>query len=105
MAQKWFASATVTPDYQRLSDLLDDIPGFPALRVLLNGKLRVSADSTENIRISRVPPSQTTGSDSLSGLFTPGSEIEFDTLDSTHIYIKTDGHGDDATLEIQTDEL
>jgi hypothetical protein len=101
--QKWFVSVTVTAAYQRLSDLLDGVSGFPGMRVLQSGRLRVSADSTKSIRISRVPPSVTTGDDSLSNLFNPGESCEFDVLDSTHIYIKTDSGT--ATLEVQTDEL
>lgn len=101
---KWFATVTITDQYQCLSDLLDDVPGFPNLRVLTNGSLRTSVEASDNIRISRVPPSFTTGSDDLSKLFAPGEGVEFARLDSTHIYVKTTGAGH-PNLEVETEDL
>ncbi len=103
MSQKWFSSVSITADYQRLSDLLNSLSGFPASRMLLNGRLRVALDSTRSIRISRVPPSMTTGSDALSNLFAPGEDVPFQQLNAEHVYVKTDSGN--ATLEVQTDEL
>lgn len=100
---KWFATVTITSSYQKLSSLLDAVPGFPGMRVLRNGKLRTAIDSTAAVRVSRVPPSETTGQDSLSNLFAAGEDSSFDQLDTTHVFVKTDSGT--ASLEVEAEDL